>query len=70
MTLPTSILNAEPYLWGDACDRWHLLKRDDISVIQERVPPNCAEELHYHQDSRQSFFILEGEGRWFLKTMK
>lgn len=62
MNLPISTLNAEHYLWGDACDGWHLLKRDDVSVIQERVPSNCAEVMHYHQVSHQFFFILEGEG--------
>jgi len=62
MTLLISTSNAEHYLWGDACDGWHLLKRDDISVIQERVPSNRAEVMHYHQVSRQFFFILEGEG--------
>jgi len=62
MNLPVSTLNAEHYLWGDACDGWHLLKRDDVSVIQERVPPNRAEVMHYHQIARQFFFILEGEG--------
>ncbi|MGA7194660.1 MAG: cupin domain-containing protein, partial [Anaerolineales bacterium] len=36
--------------------------RDDVSVIQERVPSNCAEVMHYHQVSHQFFFILEGEG--------
>ncbi len=62
MNLPISTLNAEHYLWGDACDGWHLLKRDDVSVIQERMPSNRAEVMHYHQVARQFFFILEGEG--------
>jgi hypothetical protein len=29
-----SIENAEHYIWGEICDGWHLLKRDDMSVIQ------------------------------------
>ncbi len=28
-----SIEKAEHYLWGGNCDGWHLLKRDDMSVI-------------------------------------
>ncbi len=27
-------LSAEHYLWGNGCDGWHLLKRDDLSVIE------------------------------------
>ena len=57
-----SIENAEHYVWGEINDGWHLLKRDDMSVIQERVPPGCAEVMHYHKMARQFFYILEGEG--------
>jgi len=49
------------YAWGDGCDGWHLLKRNDMNVIQERVPPGKSETVHFHKLSRQFFFILEGE---------
>ena len=57
-----SIKDAEHYIWGDVCDGWHLLKHDDMSVIQERVPAGGAEVMHYHNEARQFFYILEGEG--------
>jgi mannose-6-phosphate isomerase-like protein (cupin superfamily) len=38
-----------------------------VSVIQERVPAGEAEVMHYHERSRQFFYILEGEGRMFLE---
>lgn len=57
-----SVENAEHYIWGEVCDGWHLLKREDMSVIQERVPAGGAEVLHYHAKARQFFYILEGEG--------
>jgi mannose-6-phosphate isomerase-like protein (cupin superfamily) len=57
-----SIENAEHYLWGGNCDGWHLLKRDDLSLIQERVPAGGTEVMHYHEHARQFFYILEGEG--------
>ncbi len=60
--MPISVENAEHYIWGEICDGWHLLKRDDMSVIQERVPAGGAEVMHYHKFSRQFFYILEGEG--------
>ena len=57
-----SIENAEHYIWGGNCDGWHLLKRSDMSVIQERVPAGGAEAMHYHEQARQFFYVLEGEG--------
>ena len=57
-----SIENAEHYIWGGNCDGWHLLKRDEMSVIQERVPAHGAEVMHYHERTRQFFYVLEGEG--------
>jgi len=60
MTISTE--NAEHYMWSDACDGWHLLKREDMSVIQERVPAGGAEVMHYHNTARQFFYILEGQG--------
>jgi len=57
-----SIENAEHYMWGEICDGWHLLKRDDMSVIQERVPAGGVEIMHYHNMARQFFYILDGQG--------
>jgi len=57
-----SIQNAEHYLWGESSEGWHLLKRDDMSIIQEHVPARAAEVMHYHTKTRQFFYILEGEG--------
>ena len=54
--------NAEHYVWGDVCDGWHLVKRDDMSVLQERVPAGGAEVMHYHNTARQFFYILDGQG--------
>lgn len=53
--------NTEHYLWGTNCDGWHLLKRDDLSIITERVPPGENEQHHFHVHSRQFFYILTGE---------
>lgn len=56
-----SIDNAQHYRWGEVCDGWHLLAHDDLSVIEERVPPGVAEQRHRHATSRQFFYVLEGE---------
>ena len=57
---PADRSNAEHYIWGDGCDGWHLLKRQDLSVIAERVPTGARETRHVHARSRQFFFILSG----------
>ncbi|MFT3734411.1 MAG: cupin domain-containing protein [Rhodocyclaceae bacterium] len=53
--------NAEHYIWGEACDGWHLLKSAELSVIEERVPPGCSETRHRHAAARQCFYVLSGE---------
>jgi len=65
-----SIENAEHYIWGEICDGWHLLKRDDMSVIHERVPAGGAEIMHHHNTARQFFYILEGQGTMVFEDHK
>ena len=55
-----STKNAEHFIWGDNCDGWHLLLSDNLSVIQERMPPGTSEQLHYHERAQQVFYILSG----------
>ncbi|MFF2482840.1 cupin domain-containing protein [Paenibacillus sp. NPDC058071] len=52
--------NAEHYIWGSQCDGWHLAKGSNLSVIHERMPANSSEVNHYHEVSRQFFFVLSG----------
>jgi mannose-6-phosphate isomerase-like protein (cupin superfamily) len=53
--------NAEHYTWGTGCDGWHLVREAELSVIEECMPASASEVSHYHQSSRQFFFILAGE---------
>lgn len=61
MTGKISKENAEHYIWGGQCDGWHLVKGQELSVIHERMPAGTAEVRHYHERSRQFFFVLSGE---------
>jgi mannose-6-phosphate isomerase-like protein (cupin superfamily) len=61
MSNVVSIQNAEHYTWGAKCDRWFLLKEENMHVIQERMPAGTAEKSHYHKRSRQFFYVLRGE---------
>lgn len=53
--------NAEHYNWKEVCDGWHFVQRDDLSVIAEKMPPHTAEDMHYHRQARQFFYILSGQ---------
>jgi mannose-6-phosphate isomerase-like protein (cupin superfamily) len=60
MTQAIDLSSAEHYRWGGICDGWHLLKRSDLSIIAERVPPGGKESRHSHERARQFFYILSG----------
>lgn len=52
--------NAEHYTWGQGCDGWYLVKDEQMTIIEERMPSGTAESLHRHVKSRQFFFVLAG----------
>lgn len=52
--------NAEHYVWGDNCDGWYLVNRQDMLVIHEKMPPGTFEKRHFHSVARQFFFVLQG----------
>ena len=52
--------SADHYVWGGACDGWHLLKEPSLSVIQERVPAGLGEVRHFHSNARQFFYVIKG----------
>jgi mannose-6-phosphate isomerase-like protein (cupin superfamily) len=52
--------SASHYQWGEHCDGWHLLRSQELSVIEERMPPGTAEVKHYHQRAQQLFYVLSG----------
>jgi len=53
--------NAEHYRWGVDCDAWYLVKDQQLTVIEEFMPPGAAEIRHYHERAQQFFYILNGE---------
>ena len=55
-----SIANADHYTWGSKCDGWYLLESENLSVIEERMPGNTSELLHFHRFAQQVFYILSG----------
>jgi mannose-6-phosphate isomerase-like protein (cupin superfamily) len=61
MRQPVSRSNAEHYTWGEGCDGYFLLKRAEVHIIEERMPPGTTEKAHRHERARQLFYVLEGE---------
>jgi mannose-6-phosphate isomerase-like protein (cupin superfamily) len=61
MSESISTATAEHYVWGEVCDGWHLVRAAGLSVIEERMPAGREEQRHWHQKSRQFFYVLEGE---------
>lgn len=58
--------NSNHYLWGAECNAWHLVQSEELSVIQEIMPPGSAETPHYHTKSQQFFYVLSGEAKFEL----
>lgn len=63
---PISITNAEHYSWKEGCEGWHLFRSDRLSVIRERMLPGTSEDLHYHNQAQQVFYILSGTATFTL----
>jgi mannose-6-phosphate isomerase-like protein (cupin superfamily) len=66
MTVVSRTINAEHYTWPSAisaqpCDGWHLHRSENLSIIEERMPPGTAEKRHLHQRTTQFFYVLAGE---------
>lgn len=55
--------SAKHYFWREICDGWHLLERDDLSIIAVKMPPNTSEDMHYHRKARQFFTFSPGRQR-------
>src|SRR6204780_939041 len=58
---PVSRKNAEHYSWGVDCDAWYLVNHEQLSVIEEFMPPGAAEIRHHHTKAQQFFYIVSGE---------
>lgn len=59
--------NNPKYIWGENCVSWILNNADNLIIKQEVMPPNTTEQLHYHQNATQFFFILKGEATFQLE---
>lgn len=58
--------NATHYTWGSNCSSWVLNDAASLSVKQERMPAGAREQLHYHQQASQFFFMLKGVATFYI----
>src|SRR6218665_352073 len=56
--------NSEHYIWGNNCHSWVLLSTENLSIKQEIMPPKTKEQLHFHKNAQQFFFILKGKAKF------
>ena len=54
------------YKWGDDCYGWNFIDTDGLSVKQELMPPDTAEQLHHHEKATQVFFIIKGKATFMI----
>ena len=54
------------YIWGNDCHGWTFIDTDALSVKQELMPPDTAEQLHYHEKATQLFFIMKGRAKFMI----
>lgn len=62
--------NSEHYFWGNNCDSWILMDTKNLSIKSEKMPPNTHEEMHFHQNAQQFFYILKGKASFYIDEKK
>ncbi|HAU1107402.1 TPA: GNAT family N-acetyltransferase [Legionella pneumophila] len=58
---PVSLNNAPHFKWGQGCDGWWLKNDGQFTVIYEMMPADSCEIKHYHQETEQFFYCLQGQ---------
>lgn len=59
--------NVDTYQWGTNCLSWVLNQSDEISIKQELMPAGSKEQLHFHQNANQFFYLLKGQATFYLE---
>ncbi|HAT4455398.1 TPA: GNAT family N-acetyltransferase [Legionella pneumophila] len=58
---PVSLNNAPHFKWGQGCDGWWLKNDGQFTVIYETMLVGSYEIKHYHQETEQFFYCLQGQ---------
>jgi mannose-6-phosphate isomerase-like protein (cupin superfamily) len=49
------------YTWGNNCEAWSFVDNKDATIKLERMPAGAEEELHYHKQAQQFFYVTKGK---------
>ncbi len=60
--------NTKSYKWGDNCDSWVFVDKENLSIKMESMPSNTKEKLHFHSKAEQFFFILKGSATFYINN--
>lgn len=55
-----STKNSQHFTWGKVCDGWWLKKGGRFTVIAETMPTGAKEIKHFHNETEQFFYVLDG----------
>lgn len=59
--------NLQAKEWTSGCFAWEYLSIKELSIKLEKMAPKSRSEPHAHKTSRQVFFIIQGEARFYLE---
>ena len=62
--------NTKYYQWGNNCQAWTFIQSENVIVKEELMPPKTEEQLHFHNETEQFFYILEGKASFLLESEK
>ena len=57
-----------PYVWGENNLGFALLQTPNLQVIEEEMQPGTKEQLHFHHQAQQFFYILSGSAQFYLEN--
>jgi quercetin dioxygenase-like cupin family protein len=55
------IKDISPIPWGNGCKVFSLLNEKEFQVMQETIPPQNEDCMHYHEFATQFLYVLSGE---------
>lgn len=62
--------NTEYYQWGNNCQAWTFIQSENVIVKEELMPPHTEEQFHFHNETEQFFYILDGKASFLLESEK
>lgn len=60
----------EHYIWGDNCDGWIFANKPQLSIKIEAMPSETRENLHFHNNAQQFFYILKGTATFYINGIQ